>query len=100
MRKLKAASLALLMLVGIVFIGETIGSNSAFEAKGQTVSSRRKRKSVYGRSKRITKRVYRKTKRGTKIVVRKTRRAGKKVFHKSKRGTKKAYRMTKHVVVG
>lgn len=100
MNKLKALFLAVIMMAGIVFIGDAVSSNGSMSAKAQTVSSRRKRKSVYGRSKRITKRVYHKTKRGTKVVVRKTRRAGKKVFHKSKRGTKKVYRKTKHVLVG
>jgi len=97
--KLGAAIFAAMMILGIVYIGDAVSSNSPFSAQAQVVTVKRKKKVG------ITRRVYRggkwvtvKTWKGGKWVAHKTKRGTKYVFHKSKRGVKKGYRVTKRVV--
>lgn len=97
--KFVAAIFAAFMVVGIVFVGDTLSSNNPFSTQAQTVTVKRKKRvgavrRVYRGGKWVTVKGWR----GGKWVAHKTKRGTKYTFHKSKRGVKKAYRVTKRAV--
>lgn len=97
MKKLLGLSLSLLMIVGLVFIGEAISSNGSFTVKAQTVTVKRKKRGIGTRTYRGGKYVVKKTWKGTKWTAHKVKRGTKWTAHKTKRGTKATISRTKKI---
>ncbi len=108
MKKITTLFFAVVMMLSIVFIGETISSNGNLSVKAQQVSVKRKRrgiasktyrggKYVYRKSANGVRYVYRKTAKGTVYVGKQTYRGGKWTYGKGKSGTKYVIRKTKKI---
>lgn len=90
MKKLISAIFAIVMVLSLAFIGDTISSNGNLSVNAQT--------SVTRKTTRGGKYVWVKTKNGTKKVWRASWRTGRKIGHGTKTITVKTYRKTKHGV--
>ena len=108
MKKVFAVIFALSMVLSSVFIAGAISGDNSFSASAQTVTVRKRNRSIPSRAYRGGRYVVRRTWDGTKYVsrkvwvatkygARKTEQGTRWTAHKTKRGTKKAFHKTKKV---
>jgi hypothetical protein len=96
MKKVTTLFFASVLMLGLVFIGESLSSKNPYAAEAQTVSVVKRKTTNFGRrtyrgGKWVTVRVYR----GGKWVTKKVWRASKWTARKTKRGAVTGYRKAK-----